>query len=268
MKIIVRKFSVLSQVMIVLSILPSITAFAQSSVLSIRPNQDLTVSPSSSNRKANSQLEAFKFGSSDASAAETAADTEEVSVFLSNVFDPVSDICITALRVGTCALMIHHGLDKIQNVDGFSANVVAKFFGFLPGPPAFWTLSAAATQVIGSVMLAVGIFARPVSLAMSATMITAVIFHLLNTGGEGFPLAVVSQHSYNYELAAMYVAVLTYFSAAGAGAYSVDELVIGGELNFYNSVFDSIFGDETTGESDDDIANDYIQNSKSFPWSK
>merc|ERR1740138_705553 len=33
--------------------------------------------------------------------------------------------------------MIHHGLDKIENVDGFSANVVAKFFGFLPGEPAF-----------------------------------------------------------------------------------------------------------------------------------
>merc|ERR1711985_192984 len=45
----------------------------------------------------------------------------------------VQDIFITVLRLGTCALMVHHGFDKIQNVDGFSANVVAKFFGFLPG---------------------------------------------------------------------------------------------------------------------------------------
>ena len=29
-----------------------------------------------------------------------------------------------------------------QHVEGFSANVVAKFFGFLPGEPAFWTYAA------------------------------------------------------------------------------------------------------------------------------
>ena len=36
-------------------------------------------------------------------------------------------------------------------------------------------------------------------------------FHLLNTGPEGFPWAIVKQHSYNFELAAMYVLVLGYF---------------------------------------------------------
>merc|ERR1712028_227677 len=70
----------------------------------------------------------------------------------------LTDVGITALRLGTCALMVHHGFDKIQNVDGFSANVVAKFFGFLPGPPQFWTLSAAATQIAGAVLLSLGVF--------------------------------------------------------------------------------------------------------------
>merc|ERR1712176_1648532 len=86
------------------------------------------------------------------------------------IADTVTDVAITALRIGTCALMIHHGIDKVQNVDGFSANVVAKFFGFLPGPPAFWTLSAAATQIAGSGLLAVGVLTRPVAFAMSMTM--------------------------------------------------------------------------------------------------
>merc|ERR1711885_30785 len=135
------------------------------------------------------------------------------------------------MRVGTCALMIHHGLDKIVNVDGFSANVVQKFFGFLPGPAPFWTLSAAATQVVGAGFLAIGLFSRPAAAAMTATMLTAVIFHLENTGPEGFPLAVVKAHSYNYELAAMYVLVLGYF--AGAGPISLDEQLLGGELSFY-----------------------------------
>merc|ERR1712094_138725 len=153
-----------------------------------------------------------------------------------------TDLCVTALRLGTCALMVHHGFDKIQNVDGFSANVVAKFFGFLPGPPQFWTLSAAATQIPGAGLLGVGVFSRPVALSMSATMITAVIFHVLNTGGEAFPFGVPKAHSYNYELAAMYVFVLGYFTVSGAGPYSVDEAVLGGELNFYRGIVDKLKG--------------------------
>ena len=125
---------------------------------------------------------------------------------------------------------------------GRRSKVVAKFFGFLPGPPQFWTLSAAATQIVGAGLLGLGVFARPTSLAMSATMITAVVFHLLNTGGEDFPLGIPKAHSYNFELAAMYVLVLGYFSVSGAGKYSVDELVLGGELNFYAGLFDKVTG--------------------------
>merc|ERR1719472_244224 len=154
----------------------------------------------------------------------------------------VVDLGTLAMRLGTCALMVHHGFDKIQNVDGFSANVVAKFFGFLPGPPQFWTLSAAATQIVGAGLLGLGVLSRPVAASMSATMITAVVFHLLNTGGEDFPLGIPKAHSYNFELAAMYVLVLGYFSVSGAGKYSVDELVLGGELNFYAGLFDKVTG--------------------------
>merc|ERR1719491_27364 len=154
----------------------------------------------------------------------------------------LTDVGITALRIGTCSLLVHHGFDKVINVEGFSANVVAKFFGFLPGPPQFWTLSAAGTQIAGSGLLALGILARPVAFSMMMTMLVAVVFHLLNTGGEGYPFTVVSQHSYNYELAAMYVGVLAYFAAEGAGKFSVDEAILGGELNFYQSAFDKVFG--------------------------
>merc|ERR1712003_418739 len=148
-----------------------------------------------------------------------------------------------------------------------SANVVAKFFGFLPGDPSFWTLSAAGTQIAGSGLLALGILARPVALSMCATMTVAVIFHLLNTGGEGFPLAVVPQHSYNYELAAMYVIVLAYFSVAGSGPYSIDEKILGGELNLYQSTYDKLFGNDggsvDVGNSPANN-NPYAENSKSF----
>jgi len=154
----------------------------------------------------------------------------------------VIDLGILALRLGTCALMVHHGLDKIQNVDGFSANVVAKFFGFLPGPPQFWTYSAAATQIAGAGLLAAGLASRPVAASMTGTMIAAVTFHLLNTGTEEFPFGVPKAHSYNFELAAMYVLVLSYFTVAGAGKYSVDQQVFGGELNIYKGLVNKVLG--------------------------
>merc|ERR1711990_1187644 len=106
------------------------------------------------------------------------------------------------------------------------------------------TLSAAATQIVGAGLLSVGAFSRPTAAAMSATMITAVVFHLLNTGGEAFPLGIPKAHSYNYELAAMYVLVLGYFALSGAGKYSVDEQVLGGELNFYQGLLDKVSGEE------------------------
>merc|ERR1712085_3906 len=69
------------------------------------------------------------------------------------------------------------------------------------------------------------------------------------------PLGVPAAHSYNFELAAMYVSVLAYFSAAGAGAYSVDQKVLGGELKFYESLFNRVFsnGEEEEEESVADL---------------
>merc|ERR1712224_932841 len=115
-------------------------------------------------------------------------------------------------------------------------------FGFLPGPAYLWTYSAAATQIVGSGLLAVGVFSRPVVASMATTMVVAVIFHLLNTGPEDFPLGIPKAHSYNFELAAMYVLVLGYFTVSGAGKFSVDEQVLGGELNFYSGLLDKVRG--------------------------
>ena len=42
----------------------------------------------------------------------------------------------------------------------------------------------------------------------------------------------------------MYVFVLGYFSVNGAGPYSVDEQILGGELNFYGGLIDKVTGKE------------------------
>ena len=89
-------------------------------------------------------------------------------------------------------------------------------------------------DVVGAGLLAAGVLARPVALSMMVTMVTAMTFHLLNTGAQGSPLGVPANHSYNFELVAMYVGVLAYFSVAGA--FSVNEQFLGGELQFYQRV--------------------------------
>ena len=40
------------------------------------------------------------------------------------------------------------------------------------------------------------------------------------------------------------VLVLGYFTVAGAGKYSVDEQILGGELNFYGGLLDKVRGEE------------------------
>ena len=42
----------------------------------------------------------------------------------------------------------------------------------------------------------------------------------------------------------MYVVVLLYFAAAGAGPFSVDQQLLGGELNLYQGIYDRIRGEE------------------------
>ena len=53
--------------------------------------------------------------------------------------------------------MIHHGLEKLQDPQGFAEFVVGKYFPFLPGDPVIWTFGAAITQLVCPAGLALGI---------------------------------------------------------------------------------------------------------------
>ena len=143
--------------------------------------------------------------------------------------------------------MVHHGIDKFHRADGFTARW-SPVLGFVPGAPKFWTYAAAAAQTLGSFFLGIGLFSRPAALSINGTMVAAVAFHLRNTGPEGFPLGSPPQIKYNYELAAMYVLVLLYFTAAGAGPLSVDEKILGGELAFYKRVLARVTGRRASPE--------------------
>ncbi len=131
-----------------------------------------------------------------------------------------AELAIFVLRIGFCIFMIHHGLEKFQDAQGFAEFVVGKYFGFLPGEPIVWTFAAAATQIVCPIALAIGLFPRLASLGLMSTMLFAIYFHLVDTGLEGFPLAVVENHNYAYELSAIYAAISFYFLCAGPGRLS------------------------------------------------
>ena len=78
----------------------------------------------------------------------------------------LGELSIFVLRIGFCALMIHHGLEKLQDPQGFAEFVVGKYFPFLPGDPVIWTFGAAITQLVCPLGLALGIFARLSSLGL------------------------------------------------------------------------------------------------------
>ena len=87
----------------------------------------------------------------------------------------VGELAIFVLRIAVSVMMIHHGLEKFQDPEGFSKFVVGEYLGFLPGDPVIWTYAAAATQIICPIGLAVGVFARVSALGLLSTMLFAVL---------------------------------------------------------------------------------------------
>eukprot|EP00212_Chloropicon_laureae_P003968 CAMPEP_0197489188 /NCGR_PEP_ID=MMETSP1311-20131121/4026_1 /TAXON_ID=464262 /ORGANISM="Genus nov. species nov., Strain RCC856" /LENGTH=187 /DNA_ID=CAMNT_0043033447 /DNA_START=118 /DNA_END=681 /DNA_ORIENTATION=- len=135
-------------------------------------------------------------------------------------FDFFSEFGILSLRLGTSVMMFHNGLDKLVDPEGFSTFVVAKYLDFLP-EPLLWTYGAIAAELACPVLLALGVLARPSAAALLATMTFATIFHLNDTGLEGFPLAVVEKHQYGFETSALYAGIFFYFLLAGPGKLSL-----------------------------------------------
>jgi len=131
-----------------------------------------------------------------------------------------TDLGVLSLRLGVSVLMVHNGLDKLADPEGFSTFVVEKYLSFLP-QPLLWTYAAAGAELVCPVLLALGILARPSAAALFATMSFAILFHLNDTGLEGFPLAVVEKHQYAFETSALYAGIFFYFFLAGPGRLSL-----------------------------------------------
>ena len=144
--------------------------------------------------------------------------SEETSTSLS------SDLCLLILRVSAGVLMIHHGLEKLQDPAGFTSFIVDQYFPFLPFDHILWTYLAAYTQIIGSVFLVLGIATRPAVIGLLSTMLFAMVFHFLDTGLQGAPFAIVEAHNYEFETSALYFFIFLVLAIAGPGSLSLSSI--------------------------------------------
>jgi putative oxidoreductase len=116
----------------------------------------------------------------------------------------------TFLRVMAGLLMIHNGLDKLADVEGFATNVVANAMG-LPFPVPF-TYMAAYAELIGAALLILGFLSRLAASVLLLTMVMAIYFHLR---ADGFVIQ-------SFELATLYASCFAFFIVNGAGIFSLD----------------------------------------------
>ena len=133
----------------------------------------------------------------------------------------LADLGMLILRVVTASLMVHHGLDKLQHVEGFSTNVIAAYFPFLPGPPEFWTYLSAGFEIAGSFCLVTGLLVRHAAAALVGTMINANAFQFMANGLQGYPFGVPKGGAYTFEPTLAMFAVNSYLMLAGPGRFGL-----------------------------------------------
>lgn len=122
------------------------------------------------------------------------------------------DLGLLLLRVFTGALLIHHGYEKLANIENFADAFVRPLH--LPFP-ILLSYVAAFSEVIGSWLLITGLLTRMGALAVAGT-ISVAIYHAIVTAGFNI---------YLLELLGLYFAAAMAVLACGPGIFSIDELI-------------------------------------------
>ena len=122
------------------------------------------------------------------------------------------DLGLLLLRVFTGALLIHHGYEKLANIENFADAFVRPLHLPFPIPLSY---VAAFSEVIGSWLLITGLLTRMGALAVAGT-ISVAIYHAIVTAGFNI---------YLLELLGLYFAAAVAVLACGPGVFSIDELI-------------------------------------------
>ena len=125
----------------------------------------------------------------------------------------LSDLGILVLRVVTGTLLIHHGYEKLANIENFADAFVRPLH--LPFP-ILLSYIAAFSEVIGSWLLITGFLTRFGALAILGT-ISVAIYHAIITAGFNI---------YLLELLGLYFGAAVAVLAVGPGRLAIDELIV------------------------------------------
>ena len=177
------------------------------------------------------------------------------SVFYKSVF---KDFAFLILRVFTGALLIHHGFEKLNDINNFADAFVRPLH--LPFPITLSYL-AAGSEIGGSWLLILGLGTRFGATAILGTMSVA-IYHAIVTSGFNI---------YLLELLALYFSSAFSIILLGPGRFSADYLIkeiFKNKQNYFKSFFnqESLIEYSTLSSSDTSKS---IKNKKpfSFPFS-
>ena len=112
------------------------------------------------------------------------------------------------LRVVTAYLFVAHGTSKLLGVPHIPS---------LDGVTLFSLMGLAGTlELVGGVLLLVGLFTRPTAFVLSGEMAFA---YFMGHGGQGYVLVPMLNRG---ELAVLFCFVFLFFAFAGPGAWSLD----------------------------------------------
>ncbi len=125
-----------------------------------------------------------------------------------NFMKPFGSHLLSALRVISGLLFLQHGTTKVLGFPEtqFSGVPILSLGG-----------AAGVIELVGGVLLVLGLFTRPAAFVASGTM--AVAYFYAHAGRDFYPIL------NGGELAALYCFVFLYLSAAGGGAWSLDRIV-------------------------------------------
>jgi len=127
-----------------------------------------------------------------------------------NFLRPYTQQILSLLRIMSGLLLLQHGTTKYLNFPVGPMNNAS---------PTTMGGAAGIFELVGGVLLIIGLFTRPVAFILSG--MCAVAYYWAHAGRGFFPL--LNQG----ELAALYAFVFLYLAAAGGGAWSVDRSVRG-----------------------------------------
>ncbi|OUW25958.1 MAG: hypothetical protein CBD29_07275 [Synechococcus sp. TMED169] len=118
------------------------------------------------------------------------------------------------LRVCVGSVLIHHGFDKLADIQGFADSVVKPLH--LPFP-VLLAYIAAYSEIVGSWLMIFGLGARLGALAVLGTISVAIYHSIVVTGGFNI---------YALELLILYFGGSACVVLNGAGRFSFDYLII------------------------------------------